>query len=348
MSTTKTQPNVDDPNAYQHKFAEANGIRMHYVDEGEGPLVILLHGFPFLWYLWRNQIKVLAAAGYRVVAPDLRGYGQTDAPADPDDYTMTHMVGDVVGLMKALGEESAILVGQDAGTRIGHYCLQMRPELFRGLFMICSPPELRGPVRPAEAFKNFPKDMVFYQEYFGRPGVAAEIDKDIRNYLTGVYYSTSGACTDEEQWRALWRRDSERFEDTYVVPETLPPFLSQQAMDYVVSEFTRRGIQGAINLYAALDLTWRVTSFLDGVIVHHPAVFLTGERDPAAKPLFGTDRQAGALAALPTTFSNLQEIITLKGIGHTPPDESPDEVNQHLLSFLKGISTEGSQALTAG
>ena len=333
----KADPGVDDPTAYQHKFADVNGIRIHYVEEGSGPLVILLHGFPFLWYLWRNQIKVLAAAGYRVVAPDSRGCGQSDAPADSDDYTMTHMVGDVVGLMKALGETSAVLVGQDAGTRIAHYCLQMRPELFRGVFMMCSPPELRPAIRPREAFKNFPKDMVFYQEYFGRPGTAAEIMKDIRSYLTGIYYSTSGACTDEEQWRALWKRDTERHEDTYVVPKTLPPFLSQQAMDYVVSEFTRRGIQGALNLYAALDLTWRVTSFLDGVIVQHPAVFLNGDRDPSAKPLFGTDRQAGALAALPTTFANLQEIITLKGVGHTPPDEAPEVVNQHLLRFLGGL-----------
>jgi pimeloyl-ACP methyl ester carboxylesterase len=261
---------------------------------------------------------------------------------------MTHMVGDVVGLMKALGEESVILVGQDAGTRIGHYCLQLRPELFRGLFMICSPPEPRGPVSPREAFKNFPQEMVFYQEYFARPGVADEIMKDIRGYLTGVYYSTSGACSDDEQWRALWHKDTERFEDTYTVPQTLPPFLSQQAMDYVVSEFTRRGIQGALNLYAALDLTWRVTSFLDGVVVHHPAVFLNGDRDPSAKPLFGTDRQAGALAALPTTFPNLQAIITLKGVGHTPPDEAPAEVNRHLLHFLNGLSTEGSPASTAG
>lgn len=334
---TASVHNVDDPQVFNHRFADVNGIRLHYVDEGEGPLVILLHGFPYLWYLWRNQIKVLAAAGYRVVAPDLRGYGQSDAPTDMDEYDQTHVVGDVVGLMKALGEESAILVGQDFGSWVGYYCLAMRPDLFRGVFMMCSPPSPRPAISPVEAFKSFPEDLVFYQQYFARPGTADEIMQDIRGYLTGVYYSLSGACSDDEQWRALWQKDTERFADTYTVPTTLPAFMSQPAMDYVVSEFSRRGIQGALNWYAALDSTWRHTSFLDGVTVWQPAVFLTGDRDPSAKPLFGTNRQAEALASLHTTFPNLQEVITLKGVGHVPPEEKPAEVNQALLSFLEGL-----------
>jgi pimeloyl-ACP methyl ester carboxylesterase len=271
------------------------------------------------------------------VAPDQRGYGQSDAPTDVEEYDQTHLVGDVVGLMKALGEESAILVGHDFGSWVGYYGLAMRPDRFRGLFMMCSPPSPRPAISPVEAVKSFPEDLVFYQEYLSRPGTADEIMQDIRGYLTGVYYSVSGACSDDEQWRAFWQKDTERFEDTYTVPTTLPPFMSQPAVDYVVSEFSRRGIQGALNWYTALDSTWRHTSFLDGVIVRQPAVFLTGDRDPSAKPLFGTNRQAEALASLPTTFPNLQEVITLKGVGHAPPDENPAEVNPALLRFLEGL-----------
>lgn len=335
--TSDLDLDVDDPGVFDHRYADVNGIRMHYIDEGEGPLVILLHGFPFLWYLWRHQIKVLAAAGYRVVAPDQRGYGQTDAPDVADEYDMTYLVGDVVGLVKAVGAESAILVGHDFGSWVGYNCLAMRPDLFRGLFMMCSPSSPRPAISPVEGFKNFPADLEFYQEYFSRPDSATEIMQDIRGYITGIYYSVSGACTDDEQWRAFWKKGVERFEDTYTIPETLPPFMNERVMDYVVGEFERRGIQGPLNWYAAQDSTWRHTSFLDGVVVRQPAVFLTGDRDPSAKPLFGTNRQADALAGLPTTYPNLQKIITLTGVGHTPPDEKPAEVNEALLEFLESV-----------
>lgn len=131
--------NVDDPQGFDHRFADVNGIRMHYVEEGKGPLVILLHGYPFLWYLWRHQIKDVAAAGYRVVAPDQRGYGQTQCPEEVNLYDMTHVVGDVVGLIKALDSKSAVLVDQDWGSPVVYNTTLMRPDLVRGVVMMCSP-----------------------------------------------------------------------------------------------------------------------------------------------------------------------------------------------------------------
>ena len=255
-----------------------------------------------------------------------------------EDYDQTHLVGDVVGLMKTLGEEHAVLVGHDFGSWVGYNCLAMRPDLFRGLFMMCSPPSPRPAVSPVEAFASFPAGLEFYQEYLSRAGSADEVMRDIKGYITGVYYSVSGACTDDEQWRAFWKKGIERFEDTYTIPGTLPPFMNEQVIGYIVGEFERRGIQGALNWYGAQDATWRHTSFLDGVVVHQPAVFLTGDRDPSAKPLFGTNRQAAALAGLRETFPNLQKIITLPGVGHSPPDEDPAGVNAALLDFFESVS----------
>ena len=146
--------NVEDPKSFSHHFATTNGIRMHYVEEGQGPLVLLLHGYPFLWYLWRHQIKVLAAAGYRVVAPDQRGYGQTDGPQDVDAYDMTRLVGDVVGLMNTLDSTSAVLVGQDWGSPVAYHVALMRPDLVRGVLMMCAPPTARGAIRPSDAMKQ--------------------------------------------------------------------------------------------------------------------------------------------------------------------------------------------------
>jgi pimeloyl-ACP methyl ester carboxylesterase len=185
---TAIEKNVDDPQAFDHRFAAVNGIRLHYVEEGQGPLVILLHGYPFLWYLWRHQIKVLAAAGYRVVALDQRGYGQSDCPEDIDAYDITHLVGDVVGLIKALDSDPAVLVGQDWGSPVAYNTALMRPDLVRGVVMMCSPPSARGAIRPSDAMKAFQeKGIEFYQSYIARPEAGAEIMRDVRRFLLGLF-----------------------------------------------------------------------------------------------------------------------------------------------------------------
>lgn len=331
-----TERSVDDPQSFAHRFATVNGIRMHYVEEGRGPLVILLHGYPFLWYLWRHQIKALAAAGYRVVAPDQRGYGQTDCPQEVDSYDITHLVGDVVGLIKALDSKSAVLVGQDWGSPVAYNTTLMRPDLVRGVIMMCSPPAGRGPVRPRDALKAFPKDLNFYQTYFAQSEATEEIMRDLRRFLLGVFYSTSGYCPEDKQWRWAWK-STDSFSNTYTVPATLPPHLSQQALDYYVSEFTRTGIQPANNWYIAIDKSWEITSFLNGAIIQQPALFLGGERDPSTKPQFGIDRQSPALKALRTNFHDMRNVIIMPGVGHAPPEERPEEVNSIVITFLKDI-----------
>jgi epoxide hydrolase A/B len=286
------------------------------------------------------QAKALAAGGYRIVAPDQRGYGQTDCPHDLNSYDMTHLVGDVVGLMGALDSRSAILVGQDWGSPVVYNTALMRPDLVRGVVMMCSPRSMRGTVPPAAALKLMAeeKGLIFYQTYLAEPEATTEIMRDLRRFLLGIFYSTSGACPDDKQWRWAWKT-SESFSDTYTVPATLPPFLSQQALDYYVAEYTRTGIQPANNWYAAIDQGWANTSFLDGAIVQQPAVFAGGDRDPSTKTVFGIDRQGPALRGLKTSFREMREIIMLPGVGHTPPEERPEEVNALVLKFLKEISS---------
>lgn len=327
---------VDDPQSFNHCFADVNGIRMHYVDEGQGPLVILLHGFPFLWYLWRHQIPSLANGGYRVVALDQRGYGQTDAPDAVEAYDITHLVGDVVGLMNALGETSAVIVGQDWGTAVAYHAALMRPDLFHAVLMMCTPPQARTATPPLATMRAVTKDLNFYQEYLSRPEAEQEIMGDLRGFLLGVFYSTSGCCSEDERWRWAWRTD-ENLRDTFTVPHTLPPFLSQQALDYYVSEYNRNGIRGPNNWYAAIDRGWEVTSFLDGATVQQPALFLTGEHDPSLKPLYGIDRQGPAFESLKVNFPNIRDILTMPGVGHTPPEEKPDEINAIMLKFLREL-----------
>ena len=329
---------IDDPQSFDHRFATVNGIRMHYVEEGKGPLVILLHGYPFLWYLWRHQIKALAAAGYRVVAPDQRGYGQTNCPKDVDSYDITHLVGDVVGLMKALDSKSAVLVGQDWGSPVAYNAALMRPDLVRGVIMMCALPDARSPIPPSDAMKRVYGDrgINFHYLYLAQPEAAKEIMGDLRRFLVGVFYSTSGFCPPDKQFRWAWK-SPETLLDVITVPATLPPYLSQQALDYYVGQFTRTGIQPANNWYAAIDKGWENTSFLDGAIVQPPALYVGGDRDPSTKTLLGIDRYGPALKAVKTNFREMRDVIILPGVGHTPPEERPEEVNALVLKFLKEI-----------
>ncbi len=164
------QVDADDPEAFNHCFAEVNGIRMHYIDEGQGPLVILLHGFPYLWYMWRRQIGALAGAGFRVVVPDQRGFGQTDRPDSVDAYDLSQSVGDMVGLMAALGETSAVIVGHDLGAWVAQAAAMLRPDLFGALVMLNTPVPPRGKIKPSVGLQAMAKGRVYHHLYFQQIG----------------------------------------------------------------------------------------------------------------------------------------------------------------------------------
>ena len=124
---------------FKHGDIEANGISIHYVEKGVGPLIVLCHGWPESWYSWRHQIPILADAGYRVVAMSMRGYGQTSAPQDIELYTINHLIGDVVGLVDGLGYQEAIVMGHDWGAPVAWYAALTRPDLFRAVACLSVP-----------------------------------------------------------------------------------------------------------------------------------------------------------------------------------------------------------------
>src|SRR5271157_4457587 len=176
----------------KHRFIETNGIRMHIAECGSGPLVLLCHGFPESWYSWRHQLPALAAAGFHAVAPDMRGYGQTGQPPEIDQYTLLHLVGDMVGLLGALGAEHAVIAGHDWGAPVAWHAALLRPDRFRGVIGLSVPFRPRGPVRPTTVMPQT-EDAVFYQLYFQTPGVAeAEFERDVRGFIRGILYANSG------------------------------------------------------------------------------------------------------------------------------------------------------------
>ena len=316
----------------KHGFVHSNGIRMHYVEAGDGPLVLLCHGWPESWYSWRHQMRALADAGYRVVAPDQRGYGRTDSPDAVAAYSIFNLVGDIVGLAKGLGAEQAVIVGHDWGALVAQYAALLRPDLFRALGLLSVPYIPRRPVRPAVLYHMATQQMHFYQEYFQEPGrVERELAEDVRGALLGLYFGASGDAPGNEFAGRFPK--SLRFIDALLAarPQNLPRWLSDADLDFYAAEFTRAGFKGGINWYRNFDANWAATPFLDGAKIRQPTLFIVGDRDLVMK------LAAEEVKAMAANVPKLAGTHVLPGIGHWTQQEAPEKVNELLLGFLRGL-----------
>ncbi len=304
---------------------------MHLAEMGDGPLVLLCHGFPECWYSWRHQLKALAQAGFHVVAPDQRGYGQTDRPAEIRAYSIFQLVGDMVGLVQELGYTSAVIVGHDWGAPVAWYSGLLRPDLFTAVGLLSVPYIPRPSARPSELMRALAGDKVFYQEYFQEPGRAeSELEADLEKSLLAIFYSASGEASPKERWRYLFDRD-EPLSRTLSVPDKLPQWLSEEDLKFFAAEFRRTGFSGGLNWYRNIDFNWELTPFLNGAKILQPALFIAGDKDPVVE--FYRD----AYQKLEHFVPKLQGKFLLPGAGHWIQQERPDKVNQLLLDFLNRL-----------
>lgn len=315
----------------KHQFVETNGIRMHFVEQGEGPLVLLCHGWPESWYSWRHQIRDLSAAGFRVVAPDQRGYGQTDKPEAIDQYTILHLVGDMVGLLDALGAPTAVIAGHDWGAPVAWNCALMRPDRFPAVIGMSVPYATRAPIRPIQGLQLMAGENFFYILYFQQPGVAeAELEADVRASLRRVYYSASGSPPRDAGWRPALPKTA-KFLDGTIEPESLPGWFTEADLDFYTGEFERSGFRGGLNWYRNLDRTWELTAPWAGAKVTVPALFITGERD-VVRQFMGP-----AIDGIKQAVPNLKETVVIPGSGHWNQQEYPSETTKAMLDFLKSL-----------
>ena len=324
-------------NAVTHRFIETNGIRMHLAEQGTGPLVVLLHGFPETWQSWQPQMAALADAGYHAVAPDMRGYGQTDAPAAIEAYTTFHLVGDVVGLLDALATERAAIVGHDWGSAVAWQVALLRPDRVRALCTLSVPYAPRGTahgprsaVPPTAALRQMVGDHFFYQLYFQEPGRAeAELERDIRQTLRMMLVGLSGDATPAEQWHPIHPSpDATLFTDV-TPPTALPAWLSEDEIDQLTAEFTRTGLRGGLNWYRNIDRNWELSAAYSRAPIVPPTLFLWGDRDP----LFEVAAVRAQVEHLGNFVPHLQS-VRLDGCGHWVQRERAAATNAALLAFL--------------
>jgi pimeloyl-ACP methyl ester carboxylesterase len=316
-----------------HRFIETNGIRMHIAECGSGPAVVMCHGFPESWYSWRHQLPALAEAGFRAIAPDMRGYGQTSRPEQIDQYTLLHLTGDMVGLLDGLGIDHAAIVGHDWGAPVAWHAALLRPDRFPRVIGLSVPFIPRGSSRPTSVMPQN-DDALFYQLYFQTPGVAeAELEKDVRQTMRTVLFSASGDAPRRSSGTGLGVGMVPRkggFLSNLMNPESLPAWLGENDLNYFVTEFTRTGFRGGLNWYRNIDRNWELLAPMSGTRVNVPALYIAGDRDlVVAFP--GMNQLIPNLSRF---VPQLRQTIMLANCGHWTQQERPEEVNRAMIEFL--------------
>jgi epoxide hydrolase A/B len=325
-------------NEVQHRVIETNGIRMHIAECGAGPLVLLCHGFPESWYSWRHQLQALAEAGFHAVAPDMRGYGETDRPQEIDQYTLLHLVGDLVGLLDALSPDKAVIAGHDWGAPVAWSSALLRPDRFHGVIGLSVPFWPRLPFRPTSIMSQN-DDALFYQLYFQSPGVAeAEFERDVRLTIRSLLYSGSGDAPSRENTGTLGGETGMvprqgGFLTGTINPASLPPWLTDADVNFYVKEFTRTGFRGGLNWYRNIDRSWELLAPFAGALVKVPALYIAGDRD-LVLAFRGMDQ---LIANLSHFAPQLRRTLLLPGCGHWTQQERPQEVNAAILDFLRRL-----------
>jgi len=315
---------------FTHKFVQTNGIRMHLVEAGSGFPVVMCHGFPELWYSWRHQIRALADAGFRAIAPDQRGYGDTDAPAAIEAYTQRQLVGDIAGMLDALAIAKCVIIGHDWGGAVAWNAAMIAPDRIDRVIGVNTPFFPRGPMKPTDLMKALAQGNFHYILYFQNPGVAeAELERDVRRSLNGFYQEP---------------RDFAGAIDTSAPPGVFGPaggglldrlpdrphgsFLTAEDFEVFVKAFAKSGFRGGLNWYRCIDRSWEESASLENR-VNQPALMITAELDPVLRP----ELCAGMEAFVP----NLRKTVLINGCGHWTQQEKPAETNAAILDFLSDM-----------
>ncbi len=317
-----------------HRMVETNGISLHIAEQGEGPAVLLCHGFPESWYSWRHQLSALAAAGFHAVAPDMRGYGRSDQPQPVEQYTLLHLVGDMVGLLDALGIEQATIAGHDWGAAVAWHAALLRPDRFRAVVALSVPHRPRPPAVPTSLMPQR-DDAVFYQLYFQTPGVAeAEFGRDVRGTLAKILYGISGDAPRQPGGGEIAMVPREGgFLSRMPVPDTLPPWLSEADLDFYAGEFARSGFRGGLNWYRNIDRNWELLAPFANAKITVPALYMAGDRDLVV----GFRNADKVIANLATYVPKLRDTVMLAGCGHWTQQERPAEVSAAMIDFLRQL-----------
>ncbi|KAI4369381.1 hypothetical protein MLD38_017824 [Melastoma candidum] len=324
MTTTAAHPQ-----AVVHQKLTVNGITMHVAEEGSGdrPVVLFVHGFPETWYTWRHQLRAFSSLGYRAVAPDLRGYGDTEAPDSPSDYTCHHVVGDLISLMDSLGVDRFYLVAHDWGALIGWYLCMFRPDRVLAYVCLTVPFRPRHPsMKPVDAMRAYFGDD-YYICRFQKPGdIEAEIEQaGVRNVIKLILTGRRPGPP------LLPKGKSFRIPPGVEIP--LPSWLSEEDIDCFSGSFAKKGFTGGLNYYRAMDLNWELTAAWTNVQIKVPVKFIVGNLDMTYTTTGVKEYVHGD--GFKKDVPLLEDVVVMEGVGHFINQEKPQEINAHIHDFIK-------------
>lgn len=345
-----------------HRQVQTNGISMHIAEAGEGPLVVMVHGFPGLWYSWRHQLPALAKAGFHAVALDQRGYGRTDRPGDPAVYDANHVIGDMLGLIDALGEKKAIFIGHDFGAQLVFNLAVRHPERLNAVIGMACPYDFdlagRGgagskpqkdefnaefastEMRPSEVFAKAAKQHFLHMHYFQTIGPAEkELGANPREFLTRLNWALGprGKLLD---W-SKFPTEGTGYLDV-LAPAEMPlpwPWMSVEDMDTYVAEFTRQGgdktFIGGLNSYRVADRNWELGAKWADSDITIPTGFIAGAEDPVLKMI-----RPDAIDIMRSHTPDLRLVEIIPDAGHFVQQDQPEATNRAILKFLDGVQGE--------
>ena len=331
LETTSTRLFTEKGRAHYGSPDKDPAVRLRVLEAGpgDGPLVVLTHGFPELAYSWRHQIPALAAAGYHVLAPDQRGYGGSSRPADVAAYDIAALTADVVGLIDDVGAQRAALVGHDWGAVVAWSTPLLHPDRVAAVAGLSVPPVPRPLTPPTEAFRRIFGDNFFYILYFQQPGPAdAEMAADPRRALRRMLGGMR-APTDEASALRMLAPGPDGFIERLGEPVRLPDWLGAAELDHYAEEFSRTGFTGALNWYRNFERNWHIMGAPAAETITVPALFVGGGCDPVLN-FTKTDR------AREVVKGPYREVM-LEGAGHWIQQERPSEINAELLRFLSEL-----------
>ena len=327
----------------EHVHLKANGVELHIAHQGAGPLVVMCHGYPGLWFSWRHQLKALADAGFTAAAIDMRGYGGSSRPREVNAYGYDKLSADVLSVLDYFGYEQAALIGHDFGANLAWHMAVYYPSRVRAVVALCVPYDMDlaggGDVPPSQLYAAIAEQHFFHMHYFQKECVAERhcLGRE-REFLTKLFWALSaeGKLLD---WQNFPSEGTHYIDVLEEPPEQLPwSWLSVEDMNYYVAQYLAAGPDltfiGGANAYRVMDYNWHLQRSRAHAKVTVPALFVGGQEDPVTS-------MAGSAAFehMRARVEDLRGVELLAGAGHFVQQEKPEPLNSLLIEFLGGLQS---------